>query len=151
MSFRISSSAFKNNDYIPFWYSKPGGNSSPPIGWTEPPKGTLSLTLIVSCLDPSSNKEYCHWVMYNIPPRKGTIQGKQSHNDVVFEGALQGVNSFGSLGWDGQDESNSDQVMNFTLYALDIKLDLPPAASRDDVEAEMNGHVLEQTKLSGLC
>ncbi len=151
MSFRISSSAFKNNDYIPFWYSKPGGNSSPPIGWTEPPKGTLSLTLIVSCLDPNSNKEYCHWVMYNIPPREGTVRGKQPHNDAAFEGALQGVNSFGSLGWDGQDESNSDQVMNFSLYALDIRLDLPPAASWDDVEAEMNGHVLEQTKLSGLC
>ncbi len=151
MSFRIISSAFKNKEYIPFWYSKPGGNSSPPIGWTEPPARTRSLALIVSCLDPKSKKEYCHWVMYNIPPREGTVQGKQPHNDVVFDGSLQGVNSFGNLGWDGPDKGNSDQVMNFTLFALDTRLDLPPAASRDDVEVEMSGHILEQTTLSGLC
>ena len=150
MSFRISSSAFKNNDYIPFWYSKPGGNSSPPIGWTEPPEGTHSLAMIVSCRNLINNNDYCHWVMYNIPPRERAVQGKQPHNDVVFDGALQGVNSFGSLGWDGPDQGNSDQVMNFTLYALDIMLDLPPAVSRDDVEAEMSGHILEQTELIGL-
>lgn len=150
MSFRISSSAFKNKDFIPFWYSKPGGNSSPPIGWTEPPEGTRSLSLIVSCRDPINRKEYCHWVMYNIPPREGAVQGKQPHNDIVLDGSLQGVNSFGNLGWDGPDKNNSDQVMNFTLFALDIRLNLPPAASRDDVEVEMNGHILEQIKLIGL-
>ncbi len=150
MSFSISSSAFRNNDYIPSWYSKTGGNSSPPIGWTEPPDGTHSLVLIVSCRDPMNKKEYCHWVMYNIPPMERAVDGKQPHNDVVFDGALQGVNSFGSLGWDGPDKVDSDHVMNFTLYALDIKLDLPPGASLDDVEVEMRGHILEQTELIGL-
>lgn len=151
MRFSISSSAFRNNDYIPFWYSKPGGNSSPPIGWTDPPEGTHSLALIVSCLDQNNQKEYSHWVMYNIPPREGVVQGKQPHIDVVLDGTLQGVNSFGSLGWEGPDDGNSDQVMVFKLYAVDIRLDLPPAASREDVEAEMNGHILEQTELIGLC
>ena len=150
MSFCIISSAFKNKDYIPFWYSKPGGNSSPPVGWTKPPEGTRSLTLIVSCRDPKNNKDYCHWVLYNIPPMEGAIQGKQPHNDVVIDGSLQGVNSFGNLGWDGPDKGSSDQIMNFTLFALDIRLNLPPAASRDDVEVEMNGHILEQIKLIGL-
>ncbi len=151
MSFCISSSAFRNNDYIPFWYTKPGGNSSPPIGWTEPPEGTRSLALIVTCRDQINHKEYCHWVMYNIPPREGAVQGKQPHNDVVFDGSLQGVNSFGFLGWDGPDEENSGQAMVFTLYAINTRLNLPPAASRDDVEVEMKRHILEQTELIGLC
>ena len=82
---------------------------------------------------------------------EGAFQGKLPHIHVVFDGALQGVNSFGYLGWEGPDDGNSDQAMVFRLYAVDIRLDLPPAASREDVEAAMNGHILEQTELIGLC
>lgn len=149
MGFCLISSAFKNNGYIPSWYSRSKGDASPPIGWTKPPKGTRSLSLIVSCKDPNSKNLYCHWLMYNIPPRERTIFGNQPHKDVMYDGALQGINSYGSLGWDGPDDEVRDQVLVFTLFAVDRKLDLPPGASQDDVKAAMEGHIIEQTSLVG--
>ncbi len=149
MSFRIVSSAFKDNDYIPPWYSLSKGDSSPPIGWTEPPKRTVSLVLIVTCTDPDTGKVYCHWVMYNIPPKATTIYGNQPHKNVSHDGTLQGVNSFGGVGWDGPDSYIQEQELIFNLYALNTKLDLPGGASHDDVEAAMKGHILEETRLTG--
>lgn len=149
MSFRIISSAFKDNDYIPPWYSRTEGDSSPPIGWTKPPRRTVSLALIVSCTDHDTGKEYCHWLVYNIPPRADTIYGNQPHRNISHNGTLQGINSFGGVGWDGPADDIPDQELIFKLYALDSKLDLPGGASHHDVEEAMEGHILEETSLIG--
>ena len=149
MGFRIISSAFKDKDFIPPWYSRSGGDSSPPIGWTDPPRGTVSLVLIVTCEDHGSGKDYCHWVMYNIPPQAKTIYGKQPHRNVAHDGTLQGVNSFGGVGWDGPDDDIPDQTLLFSLYALDRRLDLPGGASHHDVLEAMEGHVLQKAELVG--
>jgi len=149
MGFKIVSSAFKNNGFIPSWYSRADGDSSPPIGWTKPPKGTSSLALIVTCTDSDTDKTYCHWVMYNIPPRADTIYGKQPHRNVSHDGTLQGVNSFGGVGWDGPDDRIPNQELVFSLYALNTKLDLPGGASSHDVEDAMKGHILNTAKLTG--
>lgn len=149
MAFKICSSAFKDGGYIPPWYSRNGGDSSPPIGWTDPPRKTVSLTLIVMCKDEDEEKDYCHWVMYNIPPKAKTIYGKQPHRNVSHDGTLQGVNSFGGVGWDGPDDDIPDQTLVFRLYALDTKLDLPGGASHHDVMDAMEGHVLGKAELIG--
>ncbi|MCD4701916.1 MAG: YbhB/YbcL family Raf kinase inhibitor-like protein [Candidatus Aegiribacteria sp.] len=149
MSFRIVSSAFKDNDYIPPWYSRSENDSSPPIGWTKPPKGTACLALIVTCTDPNTDKVYCHWVMYNIPPKANTIYGNQPHKNVSHDGTLQGVNSFGGVGWDGPENGMPIQELVFRLYALNTKLDLPGGASYHDVMDVMEGHILEEITLTG--
>lgn len=149
MGFRIVSSAFKNNDFIPPWYSRSQGDSSPPIGWTKPPRRTISLVLIVTCTDSDTGKVYCHWVMYNIPPKANTIFGNQPHKNVSHDGTLQGVNSFGGVGWDGPADDISDQELHFNLYALDSKLDLPGGSSFHDVQDAMEGHVLDEAMLIG--
>ncbi|MCK4806264.1 MAG: YbhB/YbcL family Raf kinase inhibitor-like protein [Candidatus Aegiribacteria sp.] len=149
MSFRIISSAFKDKEHIPPWYSLSKGDASPPIGWTTPPKGTASLALIVICTDPDTGKVYCHWVVYNIPPKAITIDGKQPHRNVSHDGTLQGVNSFGGVGWDGPDSYIREQELVFNLYALNSKLDLPGGASFRDVEDAMKDHILQVVKLTG--
>jgi len=149
VGFKIISSAFKDTDYIPRWYSRSHGDSSPPIGWTKPPRRTASLVLIVTCKDQSSDNVYCHWVIYNIPPKADTIFGNQPHRNVSHDGTLQGVNSFGGVGWDGPDEDVPDQTLVFSLYALDTKLDLPGGVSHLDIEDAIEGHILEIAKLTG--
>ena len=149
MGFKIVSSAFKDNEFIPPWYSRIHGDSSPPIGWIDAPKGTSSLALIVKCTDMHSGKVYCHWVMYNIPPKADTIFGNQPHENVSHDGTLQGVNSFGGIGWDGPADDIADQELIFSLYALDTKLDLPGGASSQDVEDAMESHIIQVTQLTG--
>lgn len=149
MAFKIVSSAFKDGGYMPPWYSRNRGDASPPIGWTDPPRKTVTLVLIVTCTDEKTGQEYCHWVMYNISPRSRTIYGKQPRGSVSHDGTLQGVNSFGSIGWDGPADDIPEQELVFTLYALDCRLDLPGGASHHDVLDAMEGHVLESARLLG--
>lgn len=149
MGFRIVSSAFKDGDYIPPWYSRNGGDSSPPIGWTDPPRRTVSLALIVTCTDRETGQEYCHWVVYNIPPMLKTIYGRQPRGSVSHDGTLQGINTFGGIGWDGPAEDIPDQELIFTLYALNCRLDLPGGSSHHDVLDAMEGHVLATARLLG--
>lgn len=148
MGFKIVSSAFKDNEYLPPWYCRSRGDASPPIGWTKPPKGTRSLALIVTCQHPETGEIFCHWVMYNIPPKANTIYGKQPHRNVSHDGTLQGVNSFGGIGWDGPDNVIPEQRLVFRLYALNTRLDLPGGASYQDVEDVMNDHILEETRFT---
>ena len=149
MAFKIVSSAFKDGGYMPPWYSRNRGDASPPIGWTDPPRKTVTLVLIVTCTDEKTGQEYCHWVMYNISPRSRTIYGKQPRGSVSHDGTLQGVNSFGGIGWDGPADDIPEQELVFTLYALDCRLDLPGGASHHDVLDAMEGHVLESARLLG--
>lgn len=149
MAFRLSSSAFKDKDFIPPWYARPSVNSSPPLGWTDPPSGTAGFALFVTCTDSEAEKEYCHWVVYNIPGESRGIQGKQPRDSVLHDGTLQGVNSFGTVGWDGPDESMPDQELEFRLHALDSKLSLPGGASHSDVLEALEGHVLAAARLTG--
>ena len=149
MGFRVISSAFKDNGFIPPWYSRSRGDSSPPIGWTKPPQKTVSLVLIVTCTDSYTSNVFCHWVMYNIPPKADTIFGNQPHDSISHDGTLQGINSFGGVGWDGPADDISDQELHFDLYALSSKLDLPGGASYQDVEDAMKDCILEEARLTG--
>jgi Raf kinase inhibitor-like YbhB/YbcL family protein len=149
MAFRISSSAFKDDGYLPPWYARSGGDSSPPLGWTDSPEGTVSLALIVTCTDVETNEEYCHWIVYNIPQNSDTIFGKQSHERSMDDGRLQGENSFGDIGWDGPADEIPEQELLFSLYALDTALDLEGGASLAEVRKAMEGHVLDTATLTG--
>jgi Raf kinase inhibitor-like YbhB/YbcL family protein len=37
----------------------------------------------------------------------------------------------------------------FTLYAVDVMLDLPAGARKDEILEAIDGHILAQTQLSG--
>lgn len=143
MSFLLVSSAFKDEGYLPPWYSRPGSDFSPPLGWTAPPHGTGSLALIVRCTDGS----FSHWVVYNIPPEERTFWGSIPNEKVTFDGSLQGSNSLGELGWTGPDGSCPEQTLRFTMYALDTMLDLAAGADASAVEEAMRGHVLAEAEL----
>jgi Raf kinase inhibitor-like YbhB/YbcL family protein len=65
-------------------------------------------------------------------------------------GAAQGENSRGDIGYTGPcPPGGQTHAYVMTLYALDAPLGLEPGASRADVEAAMEGHVLAEGQLTG--
>jgi Raf kinase inhibitor-like YbhB/YbcL family protein len=65
------------------------------------------------------------------------------------DGSRQGRNDFGDIGYGGPcPPGHASHHYVFTLFALDIKLDLPPGSTRDEVESGMKGHVLARGKLT---
>jgi Raf kinase inhibitor-like YbhB/YbcL family protein len=69
----------------------------------------------------------------------------------LTNGSRQGHNDFGEIGYGGPcPPGHSAHHYHFTLYALDAKLNLPVGATRAQVEAAMQGHILAHGELVGL-
>ncbi|MCS7168328.1 MAG: YbhB/YbcL family Raf kinase inhibitor-like protein [Gemmatales bacterium] len=151
--FSLRSPAFGHMQIMPveFRHSDVGGkNESPPLEWTEPPAGTQSFVLL--CLDPDApGGEFVHWVLYNIPSDVRKLERNLGRSEKLPNGALQGKNDFDEIGYDGPaPPPGKPHRYVFRLYAVKTKLDLPPKATRADVEKAMQGHILAQAEWIGL-
>ncbi len=144
MEFKICSSAFTDGGYLPGWYTSAGLNASPPFGWAEEPEGTRSLALICS-----SSREKVLWVLWNIPIGKKTIYGRLPAESVLPGGMCQGVNDLLGIGWTGPAEKLPDLSLSFSLYALDLILNIADGdVSASILESAMKGHILGTAEVS---
>ncbi len=160
---RITSSAFSSGGQIPTKYTADGENISPPLTIENIPDNTASLVIIMD--DPDApGSTFTHWLLWNIvPPLVGVpeVEPVTSINIPenippaeiveVLDTARQGTNDFGEIGYGGPSPPpGSPHHYHFTAYALDTLLDLEPGATRDQLEAAMKGHVLDQAVLVGV-
>ncbi|NOY55482.1 MAG: YbhB/YbcL family Raf kinase inhibitor-like protein [Actinobacteria bacterium] len=145
---RLSSPAFAHNTLIPSRYTCDGFDVNPPLRISDVPSGTMSLVLFVDdpdAPDPKAPKMvWDHWVVWNIDPTTTEI-GEGS----VPAGAVQGKNSWGRNDYGGPCPPIGTHRYFFKLFALDTTLALTPSASKADVEAAFDGHVIDQTELIG--
>ena len=139
---QVSSAAFGAGGSIPRKYTCDGDNLSPPLSWSNTPKGTRSLALIAD--DPDApGKAFVHWVLYEIPPEQTSL-GED------FVAGVPGTNSAGKQGYTGPcPPAGPAHRYIFKVYALDTGLDLNPGANKEELEAAMHGHVLAQGELVG--
>jgi Raf kinase inhibitor-like YbhB/YbcL family protein len=145
---KLESSAFSANDLIPPKYTCDGQDISPPLSWDEPPVGTQSLALIVD--DPDApGRIFVHWVLYDIPPQVRQLTEKIAPQKTLPNGGIQGKNDFGKLGYGGPCPPSGIHRYFFKLYALDRPLELASAATKDQLEAAMDGHILAAAELIG--
>jgi len=146
----IRSSAFFIGNTIPFKYTCDGDNISPPIHWEAPPQGTNSFALILDDLD-APNGTFTHWVVYNLPADTRELPEGVTNRPKLPNGAMQGKNSFGQLGFGGPCPPENDGTHRyfFKVFALDQSLNLLPGASKEQVMAAMEGHVLDAAEVMG--
>jgi len=152
-TFALRSETFRNGETIPadFRHTDVGGkNQSPPLEWTDPPSGTRAFALV--CVDPDApGGEFVHWVLYNLPGELRKLERNLGRDATLANGALQGKNDFDEIGYDGPaPPPGKPHRYIFRLFALDRKLDLPPKATREQLEKAMQGHILAQAELIGV-
>jgi len=144
----VTSSAFKNEESIPEKYTCEGANNAPEITVSDIPAKTISLAIIMH--DPDAPGEGMdHWVLFNITP----VNASHFENDYVIDDsgtAVKGINGKGANEYTGPCPPQGVHHYNFTVYALDATLKLKEGASRKDVEAAMEGHILATGGLLGL-
>lgn len=141
---KLTSSAFYHNGMIPSSYTCDGANISPELQWTDIPEGTKSLALIVDDPDAPA-KVWVHWIVFNIPV---TITRLEKNADITaFVGGATDFN--GAQKYGGPCPPSGTHHYRFTLYALNIMLDLKAGVSKEQVLSAMNGHILDQTTLIG--
>ncbi|MFH0817626.1 MAG: YbhB/YbcL family Raf kinase inhibitor-like protein [Candidatus Micrarchaeota archaeon] len=141
--FKLASPAFKQNERIPERYTCKGENINPELDTSGIPSGTKSFALIVDDPDAPSG-DWVHWVMWNIAPTE------KIDEDGVPRGAVQGITSFGKIGYGGPCPPSGTHRYFFKLYALDSMLNLSSNAKKPDLEKAMGGHILAKAGLIGL-
>ena len=145
----VTSPAFMEGGMIPVKYTCKGTNISPALSWKGAPAGARSFVLI--CNDPDAPAgNWMHWIVYNIPPGISRIPAGFQKVSEMADGTMQARTSFGTTGYGGPCPPSGVHRYYFTVYALDIKLDLNPAeASYTDVVKAMQGHIIASGRLMG--
>lgn len=149
MAFELTSSVFKEGDPITRRYTCEGEDLSPPLHWNVPPAATKSFVIIAD--DPDAPVgTWVHWVIYDLPlDLRGLTEGVPT-KDRLPNGALQGLNDFKRVGYGGPcPPPGKPHRYYFTLYALDVTLNLKPRATKAQVLDACKGHVLAEAKLMG--
>ena len=141
-------------------------NISPPVSWDNVPDGVVTFALIMDSLEGVKDAERVHWVMWNIPTDLRELTEGVEHSGTLEDGAVQGANDNGEIGYlgpcppvivIGQEGDISAGVFKkqqieqytFRIYALDAALDLPAGATRTELLAAMEGHILAGGVLVG--
>jgi len=140
----LTSPSFTQGGLISAHHTCDGRDVSPALRWTAAPEGAKSFALIVE--DPDApNGTFTHWVLFDIPA--------DSHG--LSEGAdvgTAGRNDFQQVSYGGPcpPPKHGQHRYFFRLYALDVAgLGLPAGATRQELEAAMEPHILAQAELMG--
>lgn len=170
--FTLTSSTFENDTFLPISTinnmlqnntntcsinGAPGGNESPELFWTGAPPWTK--TFAVTLFDVTAS--FTHWGMYNIP---GNLNGLPQNAGIAGgKYGSQILNDFGiaaAYGGPCPPAGVAPYVHRyvFTVYALDIPLNLPSSANfpanaetlyQALIKAAQDKHVLASAALTG--
>lgn len=149
MTFQLKSPDFSSGSTIPLQFSCVGGDISPALEWKAAPANTQSFALIAD--DPDAPMgTWVHWVLYNLPATTHSLQRDFPKSEKTTDGALQGRNDFGRIGYGGPcPPPGKAHRYFFKLYALDTQLTLQAGASKKDLERAMKSHILEEAEIMG--
>jgi Raf kinase inhibitor-like YbhB/YbcL family protein len=150
MALKINSPAFADGAEIPRKYTCEGEDVSPPLAWSGVPKDAKSLVLIVDdpdAPDPAAPKRtWVHWVLFDLPPDTTEIvEGMVA----LPPSTKSGLNDWKRTGYGGPCPPIGRHRYFFKLYALDTRLEGLSAATKPDVVAAMQGHVLAEAQIVG--
>ncbi len=146
----LSSTAFSNGAFIPAPYTCDNGTEengiSPFLEWRNIPTNAQSLTLIMD--DPDGvGGTFDHWLIFNIPT---SVTQLDQDLQTLPAGAKAGVNGLGLNTYIGPcPPDHRVHRYFFKLYALDADLSLAEGASKQMIEAAMQGHILDENILLG--
>jgi Raf kinase inhibitor-like YbhB/YbcL family protein len=152
MTMTLKSPDFVHQGEIPKLFTCDGKDISPALSWSEPPKNTKSLVLIVDdpdAPDPAAPKmTWVHWLLYNIPPTVSELPQAIAAGDLQ-PGTQQGKNDWKRTGYGGPCPPIGRHRYFHKLYALDIELPDLQQPTKAQLEKAMTGHIIGQAELVG--
>jgi phosphatidylethanolamine-binding protein (PEBP) family uncharacterized protein len=143
-TFVLSSPAYQDNAHLAKKFAGNdksnancvGENVSPPLAWSNPPKGTQSFALILFDPEGRNGLGVVHWVAYGIPASSKFVGGKSTRNLPTYFGPCTPPGDW--------------HHYTFTLIATDLEpTALQPGLTRDELLTALNGHALAAAGLIG--
>ncbi len=147
---QVTSSSFTNMQTLADKFSDYFDGISPQISWSGVPSNAKSLVLMME--DPDANlKPVTHWLMANIPVGTTSLPENVMKTEMA-NGAMQGANITGKIGYYGPKPPPADKPHNyhFQIFALDTTLKLPSGFNRQALLDQMKNHVVAKGEIVGL-
>lgn len=100
--------------------------------------------------DPDFPGAWVHWVVFNLPAKLMELGEAQQGSVILPRGGVQGVNNFGTLGYRGPcPPLGPAHTYRFFFYAVDKSLDLSGGATKEQLLAAIEDHVLGESLFTG--
>jgi len=146
----ITSSAFKDGDMIPRKYTADGQDISPPLTINNILSDGESIAVIMDDSD-APGGTFTHWMIWNISVKNNNIPKNISRTKKVgsLQGAKQGINDFGEIGYRGPAPPIGVHNYHFSVYILDRKINLPYDISKEDLKEKIKKYELQNSELIG--
>ena len=140
---KLTSSAFKQGEFIPKKYTCDGENVNPPLKISDVPSNTTSLVLIVD--DPDAPMgTFTHWVEVL------SANTKEIPENIKISSGWRIKSDFGKAGYGGPCPPSGQHTYRFKLYAVDIAWPATVVTpSKNDIESMMKDHILATAELDG--
>ncbi len=149
----LTSSAFADGAVIPDKYTQASPSPvSPALSWDNAPAGTMSFALIMHDPDTAPNKgsaDVLHWIAFNIPATAHALPENMPNTPQLPDGTIQPNNLRGTPGFMGPGARGVYHHYTIELFALDSKLSLGASATRAEVLAAMDGHIIGKAAYEG--
>ena len=151
----LTSPAFEDGSIIPSKFTQSVTDFiSPNLQWTNVPPNTVSFVLIAHDPDVAIEKkigDVLHWMAFNIPGTASGLPEAVPATAMMADGTVQAKNRRGAVGYLGPGAPAVGPYHHYTfeLFALDTKLTLGADATRADVLAAIDGHILGKGVLVG--
>ncbi|MFH5798882.1 YbhB/YbcL family Raf kinase inhibitor-like protein [Haladaptatus sp. CMAA 1911] len=138
----FATNAFGEGRSVPARFTCSGTDVSPPLEIASVPDDANSLAIVVDDPDAPSGT-FTHWLLWNLPPGTTTVPKAVPQERTVgsLDGALQGTNDFGEIGYRGPCPPTDDgpHTYRFTLHVLERDLELDAGAKRSALFGAMDG------------
>ena len=138
---KLSSPDFEPDGPIPPRFTCDGADESPALNIAGIPEDAVSLVLIMDDPDASVGT-FDHWVAFNIAP----IEVIPANVGALGTG---GVNSWKRTGYGGPCPPSGSHRYFFKILALETELSLGEGATKAEVIAASQGHMLGEATLKG--
>jgi Raf kinase inhibitor-like YbhB/YbcL family protein len=142
----VTSSSAVPGGPLPLVYTDYGEKISPALQWTGVPATGRSLVVVMEDSDAREPKPFVHWLLYNLPATTTSLPEALPGLPRLpeLEGALQGRNSRGTIGYFGPRPPRIDPAhhYHFQIFAVTEMLSLPPSASREALLEALTGRVV---------
>jgi Raf kinase inhibitor-like YbhB/YbcL family protein len=149
----LTSTSFADGSVIPDKYTQASPSPvSPQLSWQNAPAATVSFALIMHDPDVALRKgtdDVLHWMAFNIPATTTSFAEGVPTQPALPDGTIQPNNLGGHPGFMGPGARGVYHHYTIELYALDTKLNLGPDATRQQVLAAMDGHIVGKAAYEG--
>lgn len=147
----FSSPAFPAGSAVPTRYTCDGENVSPPLTVGGVPDEAASLAVVVDDPDAPSETPFVHWVLWNVASARTSIPAAVSRGETALDGARQGANDAGSVGYTGPCPPADDgaHTYRFTCLALEGTLDVEAGATKATVLEAARDAVVAGARFTG--